>query len=72
MNKITKKTKISKIIENYPYLAKILADKYSLSCIGCMAAVFETIEQGARAHGMKDQEIKNMINKLNQSIDLEK
>lgn len=41
--------------------------KYGLHCVGCHVASFETIEQGARAHGMKEEEIKKMVKEINEA-----
>ena len=68
MNKklITRKTKLGKIVEDYPQLAQRLVEKYQLYCVSCFAASFETLEEGAKAHLMTDQEIDLMIKDLNQ------
>lgn len=65
--KITKKTKLSKIAKDKK-LAKILTEEYGLFCVSCHLAPFETLEEGAKAHGMKDKEIEKMIKKLNNQI----
>jgi len=62
---ITKKTNLGEILEKYPKAAGVLADKYQLHCIGCFAAAFENLGQGAKAHGMTDKEIKAMLEELN-------
>lgn len=62
--KVTKKTKLSKIAQDEK-LAKILMGDYGLFCVSCQMAPFETLEEGAQAHGMKDKEIKKMIEELN-------
>lgn len=64
--KITKKTKLSKIAKDKK-LAKILIEEYGLFCVSCPQAPFETLEEGARAHGMKDKEIEKMVERLNKN-----
>jgi hybrid cluster-associated redox disulfide protein len=39
--------------------------KYGLHCIGCHVATWETLEQGAMAHGMDRKQLENMIKDLN-------
>ena len=39
--------------------------KYGLHCIGCHMAADESIEDGAKAHGLKDTEINAMIKEIN-------
>lgn len=65
MKKITKKTNISQLVSEHPELVEILVQDYSLHCVGCAAAAFENLEQGAKAHGMNDKQIDEMIKKLN-------
>jgi len=64
MGKITKKTKLSKILEINPDAIEILFD-IGMHCIGCPAASMETLEEGCLAHGMDEKEIKELIKKLN-------
>jgi len=66
--KITKKTNILKLVKNHPKIAKVLVEDHGLHCVGCMAAAFENLEQGAKAHGMKKREIEAMIKDLNKEI----
>jgi hybrid cluster-associated redox disulfide protein len=66
--KITQKTNLLKLIREHPQLAQTLTEKYGLHCLGCMAAAFETLEQGAKAHGMKEREIVKMVKDLNNQI----
>lgn len=65
---ITRQTKLSEIIEKYPKAAKVLAEKYNFHCLGCFAAAFESLKEGAQGHGMKDEEIDEMIDELNKEI----
>ncbi len=62
--KITKKTKLSKILEKNPEAAEILFEA-GLSCVGCPMAMAETLEQGCLAHGMNSKEIDKLLEKLN-------
>lgn len=64
MKKITKKTKLSELINESPKAAEILF-KEGLSCVGCPMAMQETIEQGCLAHGMNEKDIDKLIEKLN-------
>ena len=51
MATITKDMGIMEIIEKWPQTAQVLMEQ-GMGCIGCAAAHFETIEDGAVAHGM--------------------
>ena len=48
---VTKDTGIIEAVQNHPEIMEVFAE-YGLGCIGCMAAHFETIGQGAGAHGI--------------------
>ena len=62
--KIKKDMLIGEVISKYPKIVKIFL-KHGLGCIGCGMAQLETIEQGAKAHGI---DIKNLIDDLNKSL----
>lgn len=64
-NGITKEMTFGDLIKKYPKSGPILAG-YGLHCIGCHIAVIETLEQGARAHGLSDDQIQSMVTELNQ------
>ncbi|MCK5611189.1 DUF1858 domain-containing protein [Candidatus Pacearchaeota archaeon] len=64
MKKITKNTKLARMLEINPEAIEILFD-VGMHCIGCPAASMETIEEGCMAHGMNKTEINNLIKKLN-------
>jgi hybrid cluster-associated redox disulfide protein len=48
---ITKDTGIIEAVQKYPQIIQIF-QAYGLGCVGCMAAHFETIGEGAGAHGL--------------------
>ena len=51
MDIITKDTGIIEAVQNHPEILQVFAE-YGLGCVGCMAAHFETIGEGAGAHGI--------------------
>ena len=59
---ITKDTGIIEAVQNHPEILQVFAE-YGLGCIGCMAASFETLEQGAAAHGIDIDELVADLNK---------
>ena len=65
---ITRKTNLLELIKNHPKIAKVLVEDYGLHCVGCMAAAFETLEQGANAHGMSVEKIEKMIKEMNKKV----
>lgn len=62
--KITKKTQMSKILEENEKAAEILFEA-GMGCVGCSMAMHETLEDGCKAHGMNDKEINKLMEKLN-------
>jgi hybrid cluster-associated redox disulfide protein len=62
---VTKEMTFGELIKKVPKAGAILA-AYGLHCIGCHIATIETLEQGARAHGLSDEDIKRMVMELNQ------
>lgn len=61
---ITKDTGIIDAVQNHPEILQVFAE-YGLGCVGCMAARFETLEQGAAAHGI---DIDALVADLNKAI----
>ncbi len=62
---ITKEMGIIELVEKWPHTAQILM-QHGMGCLGCAAAHFENIEQGASAHGI---DVDSLIAALNQSIE---
>ena len=61
MTKITAKMKIGEVVNKYPETMEVFF-KHELHCVGCAVAQFESIEQGAKAHGI---DVKKLIDDLN-------
>ena len=61
---INKTTKISKAISLNKKASEIFF-KYGLHCIGCALSAEETVEQGAKAHGLSEKQISSLIKELN-------
>lgn len=64
MGKITKEMKIEEILQKYPKTVEVFI-KNGFHCIGCAAASFENIEDGAKAHGI---DVGSLIEELNEAI----
>lgn len=48
---ITGKMTIGEVVQNHPETVEVFL-RHGLFCLGCAAAHFEDIEQGALAHGI--------------------
>lgn len=66
--KISKKTNLGELVQEYPEAGRVLAEEYGLHCVGCMAASFDSLEQGAKIHGYDDKEIGQIVKKLNKIV----
>jgi hybrid cluster-associated redox disulfide protein len=65
--KITKEMSITEIVQNHPQTAEILMN-HGMGCLGCAAARFENIAQGASAHGI---DIDTLLADLNKAVENE-
>jgi len=64
---ITKDMNLGEVVFKYPEAAEVLTD-YGLSCVGCFASSFDTIEQGAKIHQLSEEELQEMIDRINEVI----
>ncbi len=61
--KITKDMAIAQIVEKHPQVVPVFF-KHGLGCLGCAIAQFETLEQGAKAHGLDVDGLLADLNKV--------
>lgn len=66
--KIDPKMNIVEVITTYPEIAPILTYEYGLYCMNCIIADFDTIEQGAKLHGIEGKHYNEMLEHLNSVI----
>ncbi len=57
---VGKTTNIAEIVYKHPEVAEVMLG-YGLHCVGCFASAFDTIDEGAKSHGMTDEEVDEMI-----------
>ncbi len=60
--KITKDMKIQEVVSKYPETAPVFM-QHGMHCLGCQIAMFESIEQGATAHGIDVDKLMEDLNK---------
>lgn len=60
---ITKDMSIMDVVQKYPETVDVFAMS-GMGCIGCMAANFENIEQGAMAHGIDVDRLMDALNEV--------
>jgi len=61
---INKNMSINEVVRKHPETIPIF-EKFGLGCVGCEAALFENIEQGAEVHGI---DVETLIARLNSII----
>ncbi len=59
---VTKDMNIGHVVQKYPKLVNVFL-QHGLMCVGCHAAQFENIEQGAKAHGIDVDRLMADLNK---------
>lgn len=60
---ITKDTTIEEVVKKYPETMMVFM-KHGLHCVGCHVSAFESIEQGAIAHGIDTDALVTDLNKV--------
>ncbi len=71
---ITRQMTIEEILSLFPYKAQRLSQEITnagLNCVGCQAAVWETLEGGMLSHGKSDQQIDELVRRLNALLEEE-
>ncbi len=58
---INKDMSFGEVLQRFPQTFPVFS-KYGMHCIGCSMSAFETIEQGAQAHGI---DVRKFISDLN-------
>ena len=61
--KISKDMRLAEVIMQHPETVPVF-QKHGLHCIGCAVAAYESLEQGARAHGIDPDTLVRDLNKV--------
>ncbi len=61
---INRKMSIEEVVKKYPETIATF-ERHGLGCVGCQAALFESIEQGAEVHGI---DVDALIADLNKDV----
>src|SRR3989344_6744178 len=65
---ITKDMTIGDVVAKYPACIEALQSA-GVHCVGCHVSYHETLEQGFKGHGISDEEIEIIIEKMNISVE---
>jgi hybrid cluster-associated redox disulfide protein len=61
---INKRMSIEEVVKKHPE-SIVIFERHGLGCVGCQAALFESIEQGAEVHGIN---VDALIADLNKEV----
>ena len=64
---ITRTMTFGELLGEYPAAGRVLAGR-GLHCIGCHIAVSESVEDGARAHGLSEADIDSMMDEIKAAV----
>lgn len=64
---VSKDMVMADVIEQWPLAAEIM-ETYGLTCTGCSANTMDTVEAGARSHGIPDEQIEAMVQEINEAV----
>jgi len=59
--KINRKMSIVEIVQTYPDTVSVFQN-FGMGCLGCMAAQFETLEDGCLVHGIDPDQLVKALN----------
>ncbi len=62
--KVSKDMTFKEVLDMGPQVVQVFV-KYNMGCVGCAAAKFESIEQGAKAHGVN---LDDLLRDLNDAL----
>ena len=58
---ITRWMKIEEVVQRYPETIAVF-DRYGVACLGCCAAEVDSVERGAKIHGIDVDELVRDLN----------
>ncbi len=70
-DKIKKNMTLGEVLTKYPEIAEVLA-KYGFHCVGCPATFMETVEQGAKVHGITGKKLEKLLKEMNDAVSKKK
>ena len=66
---IKSNTLIEDIINLYPHVVDFLVEEYGFYCFQCFLSSYETLEEGAKAHGIKGGDFQEMLDNIQKFLD---
>ncbi len=60
---------IMELAESYPQVVDFMINEYEFHCIGCIMSGFESLRQGAQAHGIIGSDFDEMMARIDALIE---
>lgn len=67
MLKVKPTDNLGEVASAHPEAAQVMLD-YGLHCVGCFANQYDSVEVGARLHGMSQEEVDEMLDEINKAL----
>lgn len=64
---VTREMNLREVLEFYPDAGGVMTS-YGLHCVGCFANSFDTIEDAMKIHGMSEEVVDEMVEKINNTV----
>lgn len=64
---INRQMNIQQLANTYPEAVVVMMER-GLHCFGCHGAQYDTVEAGAKGHGLPDEEIDKMVSEMNEVV----
>jgi hybrid cluster-associated redox disulfide protein len=61
ITQITKHMTIEEVVQRYPETVQVFS-RYGVGCLGCSAAQYDNVEQGAAIHGLDAEQLVKELN----------
>ena len=58
---ITKNMKIEEVVQQFPETIQVFS-RFGVGCLGCSAAQYDNVEQGAAIHGLDTDQLLQELN----------
>ncbi|MBI4736959.1 MAG: DUF1858 domain-containing protein [candidate division NC10 bacterium] len=58
---ITKEMKIEEVVQQFPETIQVFS-RFGVGCLGCSAAQYDNVEQGAAIHGLDAEQLLQELN----------
>jgi hybrid cluster-associated redox disulfide protein len=65
---ITGETLIADLVESFPLVVDFLVEEYGFYCFNCFLSSYESLEEGAKVHGIEGDNFQELLENVNKLI----